>query len=87
MEILRPFTAVKNLSICKEYARRIAPALQDLVGERVTYLLPALKNLRLDELEPTGRTQKAIKQFVAARRLLGHPVAVSYWDRGVRPYP
>ena len=87
VEILRPFTAVKNLSVCKEYARCITPALQELEGEKVTDLLPALKNLRLDELEPTGRTQKAIKQFVAARRLLGHPVAVSYWDRGVRPYP
>ena len=87
VEILRPFTAVKNLSVCKEFARRITPALQELEGERVTDLLPALKNLWLDELEPTGRTQKAIKQFVAARRLLARPVAVSYWDRGVRPYP
>jgi hypothetical protein len=80
VEILRPFTAVKNLFIGKEFARCIAPAMQELEGERVTDLLPALKSIWLDELETTGGTQNAIKQFVAARQLFGHPVAVSYWD-------
>jgi hypothetical protein len=34
LEIFHPFTAAKNLYIIKEFAERIAPALQELVGER-----------------------------------------------------
>jgi hypothetical protein len=79
LEIFRPFTAVTNLFVCKEFAHCIAPALQELVRERVVVVLPALENLFLEELQPSGPVQEAIGQFVAARRLLGHPVAVSNW--------
>ena len=79
LEIFHPFTAVKNLYVSKEFARCIAPALQELVGERVTDVLPALESLFLEELQPSGPVQEAIGQFVAARQLLGHPVAVSHW--------
>jgi hypothetical protein len=34
----------------------------------------------LEELKPSGPVQEAIGQFVAARQLLGHPVAVSRWN-------
>jgi hypothetical protein len=78
MAIFRPFTAVKNLYVIKELARRIAPALQELVGERVTDVLPTLESLFLEGILPSG-VQEAIEQFVAARRLVGHPVAISYW--------
>ena len=63
----------------QEFARCIAPALQELVGERVTEVLPALESLFLEDLQPSGPVQEAIGQFVAARQLLGHPVAVSRW--------
>ena len=39
-EVLRPFTAVKDL-----FTPRIAPALKELVGERATEVLPALRTL------------------------------------------
>ena len=81
LEIFHPFTAVKNLYVSKEFAQCIAPALQELVGERVTEVLPALESLFLEELQPSGPVQEAIGQFVAARQLLGHPVAVSHWNR------
>jgi hypothetical protein len=80
LEIFRPFIAVKNLYICKETAQCIAPALQVLVGEGVTNVLPALETIFLEGLEASGPDEDAIGQFVAARQLLGHPVAVSHWN-------
>jgi hypothetical protein len=81
LEILHPFTAVKNLYLSREFARFFAPALQDLVGERVIEMLPALESLSLEDPQPSGPVQEAIEQFVAARQLSGHPVAVSRWKR------
>ena len=80
LEILDPFTAVTDLCVCKEFAQCITPALQELVEERVMDVLPALESLFLEELQPTGPVQEAIGQFVAARRVLGHPMAVIDWD-------
>jgi hypothetical protein len=80
-ELLLPFTAVKCLYISSEFTPRIAPTLQELVGERVTEVLPALQTLFLEETMPSGPMQEAIEQWVAARQLAGHPVAVSRWER------
>ena len=45
LELLHPFNAVKNLYLSWELARRIAPALQQLTGDRHTEVLPSLKNI------------------------------------------
>ena len=82
LELLRPFTSAKNLYLSKEFALRLAPALQELVGERATEVLPALQNLFLVELRPSGPVQQAIELFVYARQLFGHPIAVSQWIVG-----
>jgi hypothetical protein len=84
VELLRffyPFTGVKNLYVCKQLAQCIALALQELAGDNVTDLLPALESLFLEGLQPSGSVQEAIGEFVAARQLSGHPVAVSDWNR------
>jgi hypothetical protein len=81
MEFFHPFTAVKNLYVPLVFARSIAFALQDLVGERVMDVLPALESLFLEDLHPSGPVHEAIEQFVAARQLLGRHVAVSRWER------
>jgi hypothetical protein len=81
LELFQPFTAVKDLYISLEFAPSIAPALKELVGERVTEVLPALQTLFLKEPLPSGPVQEAIGQFVAARQLAGHPLAVSRWER------
>ena len=78
LELLHPFTAVKNLYVGKGIVPRIACALQEL-GE-TTEVLPALENVFLDEFQPSGSPHKGIEKFVAARQLTGHPVAVSRWD-------
>jgi hypothetical protein len=72
--------AVKNLHLSVLFTECIAPALQDLVGERVTCVLPALKNIFLDLEEPQpwdpSGILDSIDMFVAARRDHGHPIAV-----------
>jgi hypothetical protein len=81
LDIFRPFTAVKKLYICEEFAQYFVPAFQELVGERTADVLPALESLFLEGLQPSHPVQEAIGQFVAARQVIGHPVAVSHWDR------
>ena len=45
---------------------------------------PALRNLSLEGLGPSGPVQEGIKSFVAARQLSDRPVAVQGWDHGCR---
>ena len=79
LEILRPFTSVKSLYLSREIVQRIAPALQEIVRERVVGFLPSLKTLFLEDLNISGPVQEAIDLFVSARQFSSHPVAVSHW--------
>ncbi len=83
LELLHPFTSVKNLYLSKELSPRIAPSLRELVGRRASEALPTLQNLFLEELHsPLARpVEEAIGRFVAARQLSNHPVAISQWER------
>jgi len=81
LELLHPFSVVKNLYLSEEIVLRIAPALQELVGGRTTEVLPILENMFFEGFQPSGALHEGIEKFVAARRLTGHPVAVSRWDR------
>ena len=78
LRLLHPFTSVKNLYLSEEIARRIVPALQDLIGERVTEVLPTLENIFLEEGQRSGHVQEGIQQFVTMRQATNHPIAVSY---------
>jgi hypothetical protein len=78
LELLHPFTSVKNLHLSEHIARRIVPALQELVGGRTTEVLPALQNILLNEHQPSGPVQEGIQQIVSVRQAIGHPIAVSY---------
>jgi hypothetical protein len=78
LELLRPFINVKDLQLSKKVAPFVAPALQELTGERVTEVLPALQNLFLDDFKASRPIEEGIGQFVARRQLSGHPVAIHY---------
>jgi hypothetical protein len=80
LELLHPFSAVKNLHLSEELALHIGPALQELVGGGATEVLPALQNIFLQGLLPSGRVQEGIRQFVATRQVTS-PIAVSHWNR------
>jgi hypothetical protein len=81
LDLLLPFTAVKNLYLSELFSPRIAPALKELTGGRTTELLPALQNVRLEGFQPSKPVQKGIAQFISARQLTNHPVAISVWHR------
>jgi F-box-like len=83
LDLLLPFTAVKNLYLSEEFSPRIAPALQELTGVRITEVLPALQNVLLDGFHPLVPVQEGIAQFISARQLTNHPVAISVWDRSL----
>jgi len=77
-ELLHPFTSVKHVTLDKS-ARLIAPALQELAVESATEVLPALQDLFLTtSWPPSGPVKDGIEQFIATRRLHGHPVTVHY---------
>jgi hypothetical protein len=83
VELLRSFSAVKNLYLAEKVASPVALALQELVGGRATEMLPTvlptLKNIFVEGLESSGPVQEGIGQFVAVRQVAGHPIAVSRW--------
>jgi len=76
LELVLPFSAVKNLYLSKDFSQGIAAALQDLVG---TEVLPSLQNIFVEELEPSGPFQENIGPFVTARQHSGHPIIISVW--------
>jgi hypothetical protein len=80
LELLLPFTAVKNIYLSEEFALGITAALQELVGARITEVLPNLQNILVEGLEPWGPFQENIGQFAGARRRSGHPIAISAWN-------
>jgi hypothetical protein len=80
LELLHPFTAVKDLYFSREFAPYIAPALRGSVGEGMMEVLPALRKLFLERLPSPGPVEETIRQFVAARQLSSHQITISYWD-------
>ena len=87
LQLLLPFTAVKNLYLSKEFAPGIVAALQELVGSIIAEVLPGLQDIFVEALEPSGPLQEKIGQYVAARRLSDHPVAISDWDKDSNTKP
>ena len=81
LDLLLPFTAVKNLYLSKIFAPRIAPALQELTGRRTTEVLPALQKVCLEKFLPSEHVQEGIARFISARQLANHTIAVSHWNR------
>jgi hypothetical protein len=68
LDLLRPFTAVKNLDLSRELGERVTPTMQDLAGESVTVVLPALQHLSVDGCSGIGL--HPIQLLAAARRLI-----------------
>jgi F-box-like len=75
VELLDPFTTLRNLYLTDEIAQRVCGALQELSRESATEVLPTLQNLFVGQA-----LQEAMEPFVAARQLSGHPVVVHRWE-------
>jgi hypothetical protein len=84
LEFLRPFAMVKRMYLSDGVALCLAPTLKGLArGSNVTgaAVLPALQNLFVEEFPQPCPAHEAIEEFVAARRLSGHPVDVQCWEK------
>jgi hypothetical protein len=79
LELFRPFTTIQGLYISESLAPFIAPALQELIGERATEVLPSLRDLFFGGSVIPGSVQEAIQPFIDARRLSGRPIAIHRW--------
>jgi len=82
LDLLLPFTAMKNLYLSKLFSLYIARALQELTsGGRATALFPALQKVFFEGSQPF---EQGISEFISARWLTNHSVAISAWDRRFR---
>ena len=79
LELLLPFTAVKNLYLSKGFAPGIAAALEELVGDRITKILPSLQNIFVEGRKQSGLFKTNVKQFLTARKLSSHPITIFCW--------
>jgi hypothetical protein len=73
LELFRPFTATKALSVDDKLSSYIPLALKNVTSDRAAEVLPALRLLRLKNKLITS---KSMKKFAAARRNVGRPVAI-----------
>ena len=83
LDLLLPFTAVKNLHLSQIFLPRIAFVLQELAGRRTTEVLPALQSILLEGSHPSNPLLKGIEKFISARQLTNQPIAISVWYREV----
>jgi len=81
LEFLIPFVSVKSLYVSRMLGPFVARALENLMEESVTVLLPALENLFFEGFRPPGFLVSTIESFVSMRQLAGHPVIVRRWER------
>jgi hypothetical protein len=78
---LYPFANVKNLYLAEDVGLHTVTALQGLVGENVTQVLPALQSLFIKG------TREAAESFVAARQRFRSPIALHCWEELLYPFP
>jgi hypothetical protein len=78
LDLLRPFTNIKDLHLYNQLIPYVAPALQELTGTRITEVLPALQNIFLHEVGASRPVEEGIVLFVAARHFSGHRVAIHH---------
>jgi hypothetical protein len=82
LDVLRPFTAVKNLYLPGTSTRDVMSALQVVAERGLRGVLPMLENIFLDSTEVSGRVLIAIGLFEAVRRDTSHPVTLFISDEG-----
>ena len=81
LDLLLPFTVVKNLYLSTQLLQRIAPALQEVTGGRTTEVLPALEKVFLEGFHSSKPVPEGIGKFISARQITTRPVTTSIWQR------
>jgi len=80
LELLHPFSSVKDIYLSKGLALQVMHVLREQDGIGISEVLPKLQNLSI-EGSPWQRLSQVhvFSQFVIARQLSGRPVAVRQW--------
>jgi hypothetical protein len=81
IELLLLFSSVRELSLSGKLIPHVATALVQSLsqpGERVTEVLPVLRNLFVERPRLSQPAKQAIGEFIDTRQLYGRPVAVHY---------
>ncbi|KAH9013754.1 hypothetical protein EDB85DRAFT_2157948 [Lactarius pseudohatsudake] len=69
--LLRQFSAVRTLRVCRGFAEHVALASEDVTAEMVAEVFPVLDLVYLG-----GQPVSSVEKFLAARRLSGRPVTI-----------
>ena len=80
LDLLRIFTNVKDLYLCKEPAVRVARVLRGLTVETAATVLPVLRCIFIKGNQQSATVQTSIRPFISARQLFGNPVSVHVWE-------
>ena len=75
LQLLVPFTAVKNIYLSKEFVVGIVAALQELVGGRITEVLRSLQNIFVEGSSHQDLFRKALDGWLPRD---GSPVTLQY---------
>ena len=70
LDLILPFTAVKNLYLSKLVSPRILRVLKELAEGSTTEVFPSLQYVLLEGFPPSRLVQRCISRFNSARRLL-----------------
>jgi hypothetical protein len=81
LELFRLFVVAQTVYVSKRLVSPVATALQDLTVQMATEVLPVLRTLFLEGLEPSGPVHEAIMTFANARQLSQQPVDIQQWER------
>ena len=81
LELFRLFVAAQSLHVSERLASPVARALQDQTGQTATEVLPVLRTLFVEGLQPSGPIHEAMKSFDTARQLSHQSVLIQRWER------
>ena len=80
-ELFRLFAAAQSLHVSERLVSPVARALQDIAGQMATEVLPVLRTISLEGLQPSGPVHEAINSFATVRQLSHQPVVIQPWDQ------
>ena len=80
LDLFRLFVTAQSLHVSERLVFSVARALQDLTEQTATEVLPVLRTLFLEGLQPSGPGHEAIKSFDTARQLSQQPVLIQRWE-------
>jgi hypothetical protein len=81
LDLFDLFVALQSLYVSEKLVPTVAAALQELTAERAMEVLPALRGLFLEGIQPCGPKEEGMKSFIDSRELSGHPVTLQSWKR------